>query len=99
MNWSRLQKGCRISVQFVLVISLLTITFFQFLKLKNEITNVSISYNDGKQDLELPSMTFCPRYWEKKQKNRTFDEYMEDVLNVTDFFEVAYQSVYLSSYK
>ena len=74
--------------------------FFQLLKLKKEITNVSISFNDGKQDLELPSITFCPhaQSWRFTQKveNRTFEEYMEQVLNVSDFFYSAYQEVYLS---
>ena len=88
MNWNRLQTGCRISVNLILVISLLTVTFFQFLKYKKEIANISISYNDGEQDLELPSITLCPLIWENKQENMTFEEYMmENVLNVSDFFE------------
>ena len=63
---------------------------------KKEITNVSISYNDGKQDLELPSITICPYYVKIEQnKNTTFEEYMEHGLNVTDFFESAMQYVYL----
>ena len=100
MNWNSLQIGSKISVELVLVISLLTVTFFQFLKLKEEITNVSISYNDGKQDLELPSMTFCPSGYEgTKQGNMTFDDYMELVLNVSDFFDVSSQDVHLPGYK
>ena len=100
MNWNSLQIGSKISVELVLVISLLTVTFFQFLKLKEEITNVSISYNDGKQDLELPSMTFCPFGNERtKQGNMTFDDYMEHVLNVSDFFHVSSQEVHLPGYK
>ena len=95
MNWSRLQIGCRISVQLVLVISLLAVTCFQFLKLKKEITNVSISYN-GKQDLELPSITICPYYVKIEQnKNTTFEEYTKHILNVSDFFKIAGQYVYL----
>ena len=100
MNWNSLQIGSKISVELVLVISLLTVTFFQFLKLKEEITNVSISYNDGKQDLELPSMTFCPFGNERtKQGNMTFDDYMEHVLNVSDFFDFSRQEVHLPGYK
>ena len=96
MNWSRLQTGCRVSVQLILVISLLTVTFFQFLKYKKEIANISISYNNGEQDLELPSITLCPEIWENKQENMTFEEYMmENVLKVSDFFEDASQSTYL----
>ena len=98
MNWNRLQKGCRISVQLVLVISLISVTFFQFLKYKKEIANVSISYNDGKQDLELPSITYCS--WttngKKKQENMTFEEYMEEVIDVKDFFEEALHYDYLT---
>ena len=100
MNWNSLQIVSKISVELVLVISLLTVTFFQFLKLKKEITNVSISYNDGKEDLELPSMTLCPFGHERtKQGNMTFDEYMEHVLNVSDFFHVSSQEVHLPGYK
>ena len=67
---------------------------------KKEITNVSISSTDGKEDLELPSLTFCP-YSEmmmspfsemiNKQENMTFEEYMEHVQNVSDFFLFAMQ--------
>ena len=88
MNWNRLQTGYRIFVQLVLVISLITVTFFQFLKLEEEIANVSISYNDDKRDLELPSITFCPQF-HMIQENMTFQEYMEHVLlNASDFFEL-----------
>ena len=98
MNWNSLQIGSKISVELVLVISLLTVTFFQFLKLKKEITNVSNSYNDGKQDLELPSMTFCP-FGNAKEGNMTFDNYMEHILNVSDFFDVSSQEVHLPGFK
>ena len=86
MNCNRLQTDCRIFLQLVLVLSLLTATFFQFLKYKKEITNVSISYNHGKKDLELPSITFCPDFWQWKQENITFEEYMKHVPNVSEFF-------------
>ena len=95
MNWNRLQTGCRISVKLILVISLLTVTFFQFLKYKKEIANISISYNDGVQDLELPSITLCPLILENKQENMTFEEYMNHALNISDFFESAGQFVHL----
>ena len=100
MNWNILQTGCRISVQLVLVISLLTVTFFQFLKYRKEIANVSISYNNGKQDLELPSITFCPfGHGITKLENVTFEKYMEHALNVSDFFEAAIQNVYLPDFR
>ena len=102
MNRNRLQRGCRISIQIVLLISLLVVTYFQFLKYNKELANVSISYNDGKQDLELPSLTFCP-FGEspnvQKHENMTFEGYMEHILNVSDFFTLTAnasgQSVYL----
>ena len=95
MNWNKLQTGCRISVQLVLVISLFAVTFSQFLKLKKEITNTSISPNDDMQGLELPSLTLCPIY-QLDQDNMTFqDYYLEHVLNVSDFFEGVWQKVYL----
>ena len=86
MNWNKLQKGFSISIQLVSVIAVLIVTFFQFLKYKKEITNISISYNDDKQDLELPSITFCPDFWQWKQENITFEEYMKHVPNVSEFF-------------
>ena len=102
MNRNRIQRGCRISIQIVLLISLLTVTYFQFLKYNKEIANVSISYNDGKQDLELPSITFCPYGLSpdvQKHENMTCEEYMKHIVNVSDFFtltsNVSGQSVYL----
>ena len=102
MNWNRLQRGCRISIRIVLLIALMTVTYFQFLKYNKELANVSISYNDGKQDLELPSLTFCP-FGEspdvQKHENMTFEDYMEHILNVSDFFTLSanasVQSLYL----
>ena len=93
MNRKRLHTGCRIFVQLILVTSLLTVTFVQFLKLKKETTNVGISYNDGKQDLELPSITFCPNFLLSKQENITFEEYMKQELNISDFF--VYGAIYM----
>ena len=96
MNCNRLQTDCRIFLQLVLVLSLLTATFFQFLKYKKEITNVSISYNHGKKDLELPSITFCPfGFGINKQENFSFENYLENVPNISDFFETAFETVYL----
>ena len=95
MNWKRVHTGCRIFVQMILVTSLLTVTFVQFLKLKKETTNVGISYNDGKQVLEFPSITFCPVIWKDTPDNFTFEEYMEHALQFSDFFESAYQDTYL----
>ena len=97
MNWTRLQTVCRIAIQIVLVATLLSVTFLQLMKYIEENTNISISYEEDNGDLELPSLTFCPNYKAKdmKQENRTFDEYMKGVLNVTDFFNSAEQKVFL----
>ena len=96
MNWNRLQTVCRIAMQIVLVTTLFSVTFLQLMKYREENTNISISYDDDKGYLELPSFTFCPYPWRKDfQENRTFEEHMEGVLNVTDFFVSAKQSVFL----
>ena len=97
MNWNSLQTVCRIALQIVLVTTLFFVTFLQVMKYKEENTNISISYDEDKGDLELPSMTFCPVYKGKnmKQENMTFEEFMKGVLNVTDFFQSANQSVFL----
>ena len=102
MNWTRLQNLCRIAVQIVLVAILLSVTFLQLMKYREETTNISVSHDDYKGDLELPSMTFCPRYRGEDsiiQENRTFDDYMEGVRNVTDFFDYANQRVFLPGKK
>ena len=57
MNWN---KCIRITIQFILVIILFIVTFIQFLKYEKENTNFSISYEE--RNLELPSITICPRY-------------------------------------
>ena len=97
MNCNRLQTISRIAVQIFLVAILLTVTFLQLMKYMEENTNISSSYDDDKGYLELPSLTFCPIYWRKDmiQENRTFEEYMEGVLNVTDIFDYAVQYVFL----
>ena len=97
MNCNRLQTISRIALQIFLVAILLTVTFLQLMKYMEENTNISSSYDDDKGYLELPSFTFCPNYWRKDmiQENRTFEEYMEVVLNVTDFFDYAGQFVFL----
>ena len=97
MNCNRLQTFCRIAVQIVLVTTLFFVTFLQLMKYKEENTNISISYDEDKGNLELPSMTFCPKYKGKdmKQENMTFEEFMKGVLNVTDFFDYAVQRVFL----
>ena len=98
MNCNRLQTISRIVVQIFLVAILLTVTFLQWMKYMEENTNISSSYDDDKGYLELPSFTFCPNPWEylpKGQENRTFEEYMEGVLNFTDFFDYAWQYVFL----
>ena len=96
MNCNRLQTISRIAVQIFLVAILLTVTFLQLMKYMEENTNISSSYDDDKGYLELPSFTICPMYTnDKKQENRNFEEYMEGVLNVTDFFDEAGQYVFL----
>ena len=97
MNWNRLQTVCRIALQIVLVTTLFSVTFLQLMKYKEENTNISISYDEDKGNLELPSMTFCPNYkgHDMKQENMTFEEFMKGVLNVTNFFQSAKQSVFL----
>ena len=101
MNCNRLQTISRIAVIIFLVAILLTVTFLQWMKYMEENTNISSSYDDDKGYLELPSFTFCPDYLRKDmiQENRTFEEYMEDVLNVTDFFKYAMQFVFLPGKK
>ena len=96
MNWNRLQSASRIAVLIVLVVILLSVTFLQLMKYREENTNIRNSYDDDKDYLELPSFTICPMYInDKKQENRTFEEYMEGVLNATDFFDEAGQYVFL----
>ena len=96
MNCNKLQTISRIAVIIFLVAILLTVTFLQWMKYMEENTNISSSYDDDKGYLELPSFTICPMYTnDKKQENRNFEEYMEGVLNVTDFFDSAIQVVYL----
>ena len=90
-------KCFRISIQFILFITLATVTFIQLLKYQEEITNISISYEE--RDLKLPSITFCPRYEgvKKKQGNMTFEEYMEGVLNISEIFDYVNLYDYLPS--
>ena len=96
MNWNRLQPVCRISVEIGLVITLILVSFFQLMKYREENTNVSLLKDDNLY-LELPSLTFCPVYEGKneEQGNLTFEEYMEGVLNASDFFDWIVQIVYL----
>ena len=98
MNCNRLQTISRIAVQIFLVAILLTVTFLQLMKYMEENTNISSSYDDDKGYLELPSFTFCPHIT-NFQENRTFEEYMEGVLNVTDVFNYAMQLVFLPGKK
>ena len=92
MNWN---KCIRITVQFISVIILCIVTFIQFLKYEKENTNVSISYEE--KDLELPSITICPKNQEsdEKQGNITFAEYMKNVLNISEVLDSAKQLTYL----
>ena len=94
MNWN---KCYRIVIQLILLIILFSVTFIQLLKYQKEITNISISYNEI--DLQLPSITMCPKYEEEndKQENITFEEYMKSVLNnnISDLFPNASQYDYM----
>ena len=92
MNWN---KCIRITVQFILAIILFIVTFIQFLKYEKENTNVSILYEE--KDLELPSITICPKNLEsdEKQGNITFAEYMKSVLNISEVLDSAEQLTYL----
>ena len=98
MNWKRLQRVCHVNVQIVLHTMLFSVTFLQLVKYREENTNINISYDVDKDGLELPSFTFCPSI-PNIQENRTFEEYMEGVLNGTDFFDNAVQYVFLPGKK
>ena len=92
MNWN---KCLRIAIQCILLTTLATVTFIQFLKYMEGNTNISISYEE--RDLNLPSLTICPRYEgaNEKQRNMTFDDYMKGVLNRSEIFDYVYQYNYL----
>ena len=92
MNWN---KCLRIAIQCILLTTLATVTFIQFLKYMEGNTNISISYEE--RDLNLPSLTICPRYEgaNEKQTNMTFDDYMKGVLNRSEIFDYVYQYNYL----
>ena len=92
MNWN---KCLRIAIQCILLTTLATVTFIQFLKYMEGNTNISISYEE--RDLNLPSLTICPRYegTNERQRNITFDDYMKGVLNMSEIFDYVYQYNYL----
>ena len=92
MNWN---KCLRIAIQCILLTTLATVTFIQFLKYMEGNTNISISYEE--RDLNLPSLTICPRYdvFNEKQTNMTFDDYMKGVLNMSEIFDYVHQYNYL----
>ena len=92
MNWN---KCLRIAIQCILLTTLATVTFIQLLKYMEGNTNISISYEE--RDLNLPSLTICPRYEgaNEKQRNMTFDDYMKGVLNMSEIFDYVYQYNYL----
>ena len=68
----------------------------QWMKFSEEKTNVSVS-NVERGDFDLPSMTICPEYWGENppQGNITFQEFMEGVLDESNFFLYAEQNIYL----
>ena len=69
------------------------------MKFSEENTNISISYSE--RDFHLPSMTICPEYWgeNSQQENITFQEFMEGVLDESEFFLYAHQHILLPGKK
>ena len=91
----------RIIIKIILIIILISITFFQWLKFSEENTSISVSFA-AQRNLELPALTICPEYKEenKEQGNITFQEYyMKGVLNISDLFIEASQNSYLPGKK
>ena len=89
MNCSNLLTVFEIVIKIILVIAVISITFSQWSKLQKETTKISVSYIDRK--LVLPSMTFCPDGYslggDDYNMNMTFEEYMDGVPNVSDYFD------------
>ena len=92
----------RIIIKIILIIILISITFFQWLKFSEENTSISVSYA-AQRNLELPALTICPEYQGENEiqgGNVTFKEYyMKGVLNISDLFIEASQNTYLPGKK
>ena len=100
MNWYMV---FRIIIKIILIIILISITFFQWLKFSEENTSISVSYA-AQRNLELPALTICPLEYkgenEIQGENLTFKEYyMKGVLNISDLFIEASQNSYLPGKK
>ena len=70
------------------------------MKFSEENTNISVSYVE--RDFHLPSMTICPEYSDENPqqgRNITFQEFMEGVLDESDFFLHAVQHILLPGKK
>ena len=61
MNWYMV---FRIIIKLILIVILISITFFQWLKFSEENTSISVSYA-AQRNLELPALTICPEYQAK----------------------------------
>ena len=92
MDTEKLFRGFKIIQNFILVITVIFLTFLQLIKLLSESTTINISYDN--EHFELPSISIFPgdiEYSTKLQKNITFQKYFESTLNPSEFFDVAIQ--------
>ena len=93
MNWRNLLTVFEIVLKIILVIAVISITFYQWSKFQKETTKYSVLYVERK--LVLPSMTFCPDgFLLSGDENMTFEEYMVNFLIVSDFFDSGSLTVY-----
>ena len=99
MNRRYLLTVFEIVSKIILVIAVISITFYQWSKFQKETTKYSVLYVERK--LVLPSMTFCPDVTfvsgDENNMNMTFEEYMAGVPNVSDYFEWGYFTVYINA--
>ena len=98
MNRRNLLTVFEIVLKIILVIAVISITFYQWSKFQKETTKYSVFYVERK--LVLPSMTFCPDVTFGGNENNihmTFEEYMAGVPNVPDYFEWGKFTVYINA--
>ena len=99
MNRRNLLTVFEIVLKIILVIAVISITFYQWSKFQKETTKYSVFYVERK--LVLPSMTFCPDASnflsrDENNMNMTFEEYMAGVPNVSDYFDWGfYNGIYV----
>ena len=96
MDRDKLLRGFKIIQNLILVITVISLTFLQLIKLLSESTTINISYDN--EHFELPSISIYPgdiEYSTKMQKNITFQKYFESTLNASDFFDLAIQELWL----